>query len=163
MKWQLVISHCPNQAPVTRRFAQSTGMGLVCLGNLNTSALPDVIRRKFVRRCEHFASSLRRLVLGWNRGPANRRSDWHRSWTGHQRILLRSPVREGNLPLLQKSKPIHGYTRHPIQNVPAAVFPGLMRPGREATHSSPSSGNIENVWSYVSTPRMPSLRWTLRS
>jgi hypothetical protein len=31
-------------------------------------------------------------------------------------------------------------------------FPGVKRPGREADHSTPSSAEVKNVWSYISTP-----------
>jgi hypothetical protein len=31
-------------------------------------------------------------------------------------------------------------------------FPGVKRSGREADHSSPSSANVKNAWSYISTP-----------
>jgi hypothetical protein len=30
--------------------------------------------------------------------------------------------------------------------------PGIKRPGREADHSPPSSVEVENAWSYTSTP-----------
>jgi hypothetical protein len=33
---------------------------------------------------------------------------------------------------------------------------GIKRPGREADHSSPSSAEVKNVWSYTSTPNTPS-------
>jgi len=31
-------------------------------------------------------------------------------------------------------------------------YPGAKRPGREADHSTPSSAEVKNVWSYTSTP-----------
>jgi hypothetical protein len=39
-----------------------------------------------------------------------------------------------------------GPPQSPIQWVP-----GVRQPGREATHSLPSSGEVKNVWSYTST------------
>jgi hypothetical protein len=32
------------------------------------------------------------------------------------------------------------------------TFPGVKRLGREADHSSPSSAEVKNAWSYTSTP-----------
>jgi len=40
----------------------------------------------------------------------------------------------------------------PIQWVPRAISPKVKRPGREANHSPPSSDEVENAWSYASTP-----------
>jgi hypothetical protein len=33
-----------------------------------------------------------------------------------------------------------------------ALSPGIKRPGREADHSPPSSAEVKNAWSYISTP-----------
>jgi hypothetical protein len=47
-----------------------------------------------------------------------------------------------------------GPTHPPIQWVPGALSMGVKRPGREADHSSPSSAEVKNAWSYTSTPRI---------
>jgi hypothetical protein len=39
---------------------------------------------------------------------------------------------------------------------------GIKRPGREADHSPPSSAEIKNTWSYISTPHTSLWRWVLR-
>jgi hypothetical protein len=44
-----------------------------------------------------------------------------------------------------------GPTQPPIQWVPGALSLGVKRPGREADHSSPSSAEVKNSWSYTST------------
>jgi hypothetical protein len=40
----------------------------------------------------------------------------------------------------------------PTHWVPRVLSPGVKRPGREADHSPPSSAEVENAWSYTSTP-----------
>jgi hypothetical protein len=45
-----------------------------------------------------------------------------------------------------------GPTHPPIQWVPGALPLGVKRPGREADHSPPSSAEVKNTWSYISTP-----------
>jgi hypothetical protein len=45
-------------------------------------------------------------------------------------------------------------TQPPIQWVPGALSLGVKRPGRDDDHSSPSSVEVRNVWSYNSTPPM---------
>jgi hypothetical protein len=40
----------------------------------------------------------------------------------------------------------------PIQCAPGPLFPMVKQPGRETDHSSPSSAEIKNVWTYTSTP-----------
>jgi hypothetical protein len=45
------------------------------------------------------------------------------------------------------SRPALGHTQPPIQWVR-----GVKRPGREADHSPSSSAELENAWSYTSTP-----------
>jgi hypothetical protein len=49
------------------------------------------------------------------------------------------------------------YTQLPIQWVPGAFSLGAKWLGHEAYYSTPSSANIKNIWSYTSTPNMPSL------
>jgi hypothetical protein len=43
-------------------------------------------------------------------------------------------------------------TQRPIQWVRGAHMSGVKRPGREADHSSPSSAEVNNAWSYTFTP-----------
>jgi hypothetical protein len=43
-------------------------------------------------------------------------------------------------------------TQPPIQWVPGVLSLRVKRPGREAYHSPPSSGEVKNAWSYTSTP-----------
>jgi len=43
-------------------------------------------------------------------------------------------------------------TQPPIQWVPATLSLGIKRSGREADHSSASSAEFKNVWSYIYTP-----------
>jgi len=47
-----------------------------------------------------------------------------------------------------------GSTQPPIQWVFWALTMGVKRPGREANCSPPSSAEIQNAWSYTSTPPM---------
>jgi hypothetical protein len=53
------------------------------------------------------------------------------------------------------------HTQPPIQWVPGALSLGVKRPGREADHSSPSSAEIKNAWSYISTPQYVFMAWCL--
>jgi hypothetical protein len=46
-----------------------------------------------------------------------------------------------------------GPTQLPIPWVPAALSLEVKRPRREADHSPPSSSEVQNVWSYTSTPQ----------
>jgi hypothetical protein len=45
-----------------------------------------------------------------------------------------------------------GTTQPPIQWVPGVLSLEVMRPGREAGHSPPSSAEVKNAWSYTSIP-----------
>jgi hypothetical protein len=38
---------------------------------------------------------------------------------------------------------------------------GIKRPGREAEHSSPSSAEVKNSWSYTTTPQYVFMAWFL--
>jgi hypothetical protein len=38
-------------------------------------------------------------------------------------------------------------------------FPGVRRPGRDADHSSTSSAEVKNAWSYTSTPQYAFIAW----
>jgi hypothetical protein len=49
------------------------------------------------------------------------------------------------------SRPALGPTQPPIQWVSGILSLGVKRPGREADHSPPSSAEVKNAWSYVST------------
>jgi hypothetical protein len=42
-------------------------------------------------------------------------------------------------------------TQPPVQWVPGALSLGVMRSGREADHSPPSSAEVKNAWSFIST------------
>jgi len=53
------------------------------------------------------------------------------------------------------SRPALGPTQHPIQWIPGTLSLGLKRPAREADHSHPASAEVNNVWSYTSTPSTP--------
>jgi hypothetical protein len=50
------------------------------------------------------------------------------------------------------SRPSHVPTQPRIQWVLVAVSQEVKRPVREADHSSPSSFEVNNAWSYTSTP-----------
>jgi hypothetical protein len=50
------------------------------------------------------------------------------------------------------SRPALGLTQSPIEWVPGVVSLGVKRSGREADYSPPSSAEVKNVWSYISTP-----------
>jgi hypothetical protein len=59
------------------------------------------------------------------------------------------------------SRPALELTQPPIQWVPAALSPGLERPGHEADHSPPSSSEVNNACSYTSTPQYAFTAWCL--
>jgi hypothetical protein len=67
----------------------------------------------------------------------------------------------GFLILATVSRPASGPTQPPIQRIPAALFPGVKRPGREAYHSHPSSDDVKNACSYTSTPSYVFMAWCL--
>jgi hypothetical protein len=52
-------------------------------------------------------------------------------------------------------------TQPPIQCVRGALSLGVKRPGRDADHSSPSSAEVKNAWSYTSTPQYVFIAWCL--
>jgi hypothetical protein len=54
-----------------------------------------------------------------------------------------------------------GPTQPPIQWVPGALFLGLKSSRREADHSPPSSAEVKNAWSYISTPQYVFIVWFL--
>jgi hypothetical protein len=47
--------------------------------------------------------------------------------------------------------PALGPTQPLIQWVPGVISLGVVRPGREADHSPPSSAEVKNAWDYNST------------
>jgi hypothetical protein len=51
------------------------------------------------------------------------------------------------------SRPVLRPTQPPIQWVQGFLSLGVKRPVREADHSSPSSTEVKNAWSYTSTPQ----------
>jgi len=59
------------------------------------------------------------------------------------------------------SRPALGPTQPSMQWVPAALTPGIKRPGREADHPPPSNPGVTNVWSYTSTPPYVFKMWHL--
>jgi len=52
------------------------------------------------------------------------------------------------------SRPALGHTQCPIQWIPGTPTPEVKQPGREADHSPPSSAEVTNAWSYISTPQI---------
>jgi hypothetical protein len=57
--------------------------------------------------------------------------------------------------------PVLGPTQTPIQWVPRTLTSEMKRSGREADHSSSSSGGIKNAWRYISTPPYVFMVWCL--
>jgi hypothetical protein len=49
----------------------------------------------------------------------------------------------------------------PIQWVPGALSPGIMRPGRKSYRSLPFRAEVKNAWSYTSTPSNFFMAWCL--
>jgi hypothetical protein len=45
-----------------------------------------------------------------------------------------------------------GLTQPPIQWAPGNLFPRVKRAKHEADNSSPTSGEVKNMWIYISTP-----------
>jgi hypothetical protein len=54
--------------------------------------------------------------------------------------------------LLKAPRSSLGPTQPHIQWAPGTLFQGMKRTGREADHSSVSSFEVKNEWSYISTP-----------
>jgi hypothetical protein len=57
------------------------------------------------------------------------------------------------------SRPALGPTQPPIQWVPGAPSLGVTWQGREPDHSPPSSAQVKNAWSYISTPPIRLMTW----
>jgi hypothetical protein len=55
--------------------------------------------------------------------------------------------------LTTASRTALGPTQPPLQWIPGALSLGVKRPGREADHSPPSSFEVNDAWSYTSTPQ----------
>jgi hypothetical protein len=49
-------------------------------------------------------------------------------------------------------KPALGFTQPHIQWVSGPLSPGVKRPGLQADHSLPASGEVKKMWIYASTP-----------
>jgi hypothetical protein len=58
-------------------------------------------------------------------------------------------------------RPDRFWTQPPIKWVPGALLPRVKWAGREADHSSPSSTEVKNAWSYISTPPHAFMAWCL--
>jgi hypothetical protein len=52
-----------------------------------------------------------------------------------------------------------GPIQPPIQRVPGALSLGVKPLDLEADHSSPSSAELKNAWSYISTPQYAFMTW----
>jgi hypothetical protein len=50
------------------------------------------------------------------------------------------------------SRPTVGPTQPAIQWIPGALTSWVKRPKREADHQYPYNSEVENAWSYISTP-----------
>jgi hypothetical protein len=46
-----------------------------------------------------------------------------------------------------------------MQCVPAALFPAVKRPGREADHLPPPSAEVKNSWNLPPLPQYASMAW----
>jgi len=78
-----------------------------------------------------------------------------RLWAG--RPGFDSQQRQGSFLFATASRPTLGHTKLPVQCLTGGFFPGANRPGNEADHSLPSSGEVKNAWSYTSPPHTSSL------
>jgi hypothetical protein len=56
------------------------------------------------------------------------------------------------------SRPVLGPTQPPIQWVLGPLYPGVMRPGRQADHSPPTSAEVKKCGSIHPLPPTPSWR-----
>jgi hypothetical protein len=61
-----------------------------------------------------------------------------------------SPGRVKNFLFSTSSRPALGPTQPPIQWVQGTLSTGVMRPGREADHSPPTSAEVKKTWIYAS-------------
>jgi hypothetical protein len=67
---------------------------------------------------------------------------------GRSRVRILAGARD--LLFSKTSRPALGPTQHPIERV-LGFFQGIKRPGREIDHSSLSTAQVKNEWSYTST------------
>jgi hypothetical protein len=73
-------------------------------------------------------------------------------WLNDQGGGSSSPDRVKNFRFSISSRPALGYTQPPIKWLPGALPRGVMRQGREADHSPPTSAEVKKMWIYTSTP-----------
>jgi hypothetical protein len=83
-----------------------------------------------------------------NTTTTSRDSEWLQA--GRPRGRSSSPGRVKNF--IHVDQTVSGV--HPTSYTMGTVgfFPGVMRPGREADHSPPTSAEVKKVWIYTSTP-----------
>jgi hypothetical protein len=72
---------------------------------------------------------------------------------------VRFPTGAANILFITASRRALGPTQPPIQWVPGSLSLVVKRPGREADHSPPSSAEVNNVWSYTSSPQYALTAW----
>jgi hypothetical protein len=54
-----------------------------------------------------------------------------------------------------------GPAQPPIQWAPGVLSLGVKQPGREADRLTPCSAEVNNAWSYISTPHYVFMAWCL--
>jgi len=57
------------------------------------------------------------------------------------------------------SRPVLMHIQPLIEWIPRALAPGENRPAHEDDHSPPSSAEVKNTWSYISTPPYVFTAW----
>jgi hypothetical protein len=72
--------------------------------------------------------------------------DYRRSIPGRRKVFF----------FASATRPVLGPTEPLIQ-----LVPGIKRKGREADYSLPSSAEVKNAWSYISTPQYDFFSWCL--
>jgi hypothetical protein len=80
---------------------------------------------------------------------------WPRKWVLRPNVINAKKVLcclFGKWITATTSRTALGPTQPPIQWVLGALSLGVKRPRREADHSSPSSTEVKNAWSYTPTP-----------
>jgi hypothetical protein len=73
-------------------------------------------------------------------------------------VGVRVPVKSRIFSFSTSLRPALGPTQPPIQWVPGSLYPRVMRPEREADHSSPTSAEIKKRRSIHPLPHTPSWR-----
>jgi hypothetical protein len=81
--------------------------------------------------------------------------------TGTSEVQFPEEAVIGFLHFAKASKPVLGAIQPPIQWVPGTFTLGVKRLGHEADKSSPSSSEVNNAWSYTSTPQYIFITWRL--